>query len=223
MCLTNFLSAKEICKKAVCTIPEMICQRHKSHNLLNASLKHLLASIKCNKYIPLRIRKRNGETSSGRFAVSFFGKLKGGSKGGEAPLASLGCTRTGCIRCKMACRFAKLAYHPHHDYSGFWGVWMRGKQPLKECCFSASASPKKSSETSKGGMIVVLWFFVGDEWRKAMLCFRGLFSACPLPEKNHSATKQATCSCGNCRKTECTFIKNTCMIPLSMFNTPPFC
>lgn len=27
---------------------------------------------------------------------------------------------------------------------------MREKQPLKERCFSASASPKKSSETSKG-------------------------------------------------------------------------
>lgn len=153
----------------------------------------------------------------------YFRRAKWGFQGGEAPLASLGCARTGCIRCKMACRFAKLAYHPRHDYSGFWGGADVGKAASERALLFPHLSPRKNLQKPPRGMIVVLWFFVGDEWRKAMHCFRGLFSACPLPEKNHSAAKQATCSCGNCRKTDCTFIKNACMIPLSMFNTPPLC
>lgn len=85
MCLTNFLPAKKTCKKAVYTSHEVILQRQKSHNLRNASLKHLLASIKCGKYIPQRIQKWNGETSCGCFAVSFFGEPAKGSKGVELP------------------------------------------------------------------------------------------------------------------------------------------
>lgn len=105
------------------------------------------------------------------FRSFFFGELNGGSKGGEAPLASLGCARTGCIRCKMACHFAKLAYHPRYNFSDFWRVWMWGKQPLKECCLFRIC-PWKNLQKSPRGMIVVLWFFAGDGWAENNALFQ---------------------------------------------------
>ena len=135
MCLTNFLPAKSAYKKAVCTSPIVFCQRHKPHNLQTC----LPDTSACAKYnatgrFPSESENRT-EKLPADVSQFHFRKAKWGFQGGEAPLASLGCARTGCIRCKMACHFAKLAYHPRHDYSGFWGVWIRGKQPLKERCF----------------------------------------------------------------------------------------
>lgn len=155
MCLTNFLSAKEICKKAVCTIPEMICQRHKSHNLLNASLKHLLASIKCNKYIPLRIRKRNCETSSGRFAVSFFGKLNEGSRGALLPCKFRMCPdRVHPVQNGMP--FCETCLSSPPRFQRFLRGADVGKAASERALLFPHLPPRKNLQKPPRGMIVVL-------------------------------------------------------------------
>ena len=155
MCLTNFLPAKETCKKAVCTIPEMIRKRHKPHNLLNASLKHLLASIKCNKYIPQRIRKWNRETSSGCFAVSFFGELAKGSKGVELPCKFRMCPdRVHPVQNGMP--FCETCLSSPPRFQRFLRGADVGKAASERALLFPHLPPRKNLQKPPRGMIVVL-------------------------------------------------------------------
>ena len=131
-----------------------------SHRLQNACIDIFLRKSKCGKYIPRRIRKWNRETSSGRFAVLFFGEPAKGSKGVELP-------------CKFRMRPDRV--HPVQNGMPFCETCLSspprlrrflrgvdvGKAASKRALLFPHPHPKKSSETSKW-MIVVLWFSVGN-------------------------------------------------------------
>lgn len=129
-----------------------------------------LRKSKCDKYIPRRIRKWNVETSGGRFAVLFFGEPAKGSKGVELP-------------CKF--RMCPNRVHPVQNGMPFCETclsspprlrqFLRGvdveKAASERALLFPHPSPKKSSETSRG-MIVVLWFSVGDGWAENNALFQ---------------------------------------------------
>lgn len=149
ICLTNFLPAKKTCKKAVYTSHEVIRQRHKSHNLPNASLKHLLTQIKMRQvHSPTnpKMERRNFQRT---FRSSIFRRASQGFKGSGTPLQVQDVPGQGASGAKWHAILRNLPIIPATIPAVFEGVWIRGKQPLKERCFSASA-PKKSSKTSKG-------------------------------------------------------------------------
>lgn len=149
MCLTNFLPTKTAYKRTICTFPIVICQRHKRHNLQVASLIHLPAQNIMRRVDSLALRKCNGETSSGCFAVSFFGELAKGSKGVELP-------------CKF--RMCPDRVHPVQNGMPFCETCLssppRFRQFLRDADVGKAASerallfphpfPKKSSKPSGG-------------------------------------------------------------------------
>ena len=133
-----------------------------SHRLQNACIDIFLRKSKCGKYIPRRIRKWNRETSSGRFAVLFFGEPAKGSKGVELP-------------CKFRMRPDRV--HPVQNGMPFCETCLSspprlqqflrgvdvGKAASERALLFPTSATKKTSKDSKG-MIVVLWFFVENGW-----------------------------------------------------------
>lgn len=97
MCLTNFLPAKTAYKKTICTFPVVICQRHKPHHLQN----YLPKTSACAKYKAAGRFPSEPENGTEKLPADvsqfYFRRAKWGFQGGKAPLASLGCTRTGYI------------------------------------------------------------------------------------------------------------------------------
>ena len=133
-----------------------------SHRLQNACIDIFLRKSKCGKYIPRRIRKWNRETSSGRFAVLFFGEPAKGSKGVELP-------------CKFRMRPDRV--HPVQNGMPFCETclsspprfqrFLRGDGCVKSSHWKSVAFPhlpRKNLQKPPRGMIVVLWFFAGDGW-----------------------------------------------------------
>ena len=134
-----------------------------SHRLQNACIDIFLRKSKCGKYIPRRIRKWNRETSSGRFAVLFFGEPAKGSKGVELP-------------CKFRMRPDRV--HPVQNGMPFCETCLssplRFQQFLRGASVGKAASerallfphppPRKNLPKPPRGMIVVLWFFVENGW-----------------------------------------------------------
>ena len=111
ICLTNFLPAKKTCKKAVYTSHEVIRQQ---------CLPETSANANQNATSTFPRESENGtEKLPADVSQFYFSESQPRVQREWNSLASLGCTRAGCIRCKMACHFAKLAYHPRHDSSGF--------------------------------------------------------------------------------------------------------
>ena len=133
----------------------VICLRRKPHNLQIASQIHLPVQNTMRRVDSLANPKIERRNFQWMFRSFIFRRAKWGFQGGEAPLASLGCARTGCIRCKMACHFAKLALSSPPRLQGFLRGVDVGKAASGRALLSPHSPPKKSSETSKG-MIVVL-------------------------------------------------------------------
>ena len=121
-----------------------------------------LRKSKCGKYIPRRIRKWSEETSSGCFAVSFFGELTQGSKGVELPCKFRMCPdRVHLVQNGMP--FCETCLSSPPRLQRFWRGLEVGKAASERALLFPPLPPKKSSKHSKG-MIVVLWFFAGDGW-----------------------------------------------------------
>ena len=199
-----------------------------------------LRKSKCGKYIPRRIRKWNEETSSGRFAVSSFGEPAKGSKGVELPCKFRMCPdRVHPVQNGMP--FCETCLSSPPRFQWFLRGVDAGKAASERALLFPHLPPRKNLQKPPRGMIVVLWFFAGVGWRKAMLCFRWLFSACPFRRKitrlqssrpapieyagniNHNSCKNAGYICSTHHRLVSQFVIHKCKLFPVVLHTVQHC
>lgn len=154
MCLTNFLPAKTAYKKTICTFPVVICQRHKPHHLQNYLPKiSACAKYKAADRFPSspKMKRRNFQWM---FRSFIFGELNEGSRGAKLPCKFRMCPdRVHPVQNGMP--FCETCLSSPPRLQRFLRGVDVGKAASERALLFPHPLPKKSSETSKG-MIVVL-------------------------------------------------------------------